>query len=105
MIENISTQVKTILNNSMLNTRGIKLNDSKQLGETMYVTRWVTFISVGVGASQRIPLFWRKTHTKGLRARYLTRLEENEGRKVLESAEGGRTEKWTKETRAENIPV
>ena len=34
-----------------------------------------------MSAGQRIPcLFWRETHTKGLRARFPTRLEEDEER-------------------------
>ena len=40
-----------------------------------------------VGASQRIPLFWHETHTKGFRARFPTRPEEYEGRKVPERTE------------------
>ena len=42
----------------------------------------MAFVSVGV-----LCLFWRKTHTKGLRARLPTRPEEDEERKVPESAE------------------
>ena len=41
---------------------------------------------VWVSASQKITLFWRETHTKGLSARFPTRPEEDEGRKVPESA-------------------
>ena len=41
-------------------------------------------------------LFWCETPTKGLRARFPTRPEEDEGRKVRE---------WTEETRAENRAV
>ena len=52
------------------------------------VTRWVAFVYVGVGAIQKTPLsFWRETRTKDLRARFPMRPEEDEGRKVPESAE------------------
>ena len=37
-----------------------------------------------LSASQRIPLFWREAHKKGLRARFHSRLEEDEERKVPE---------------------
>ena len=39
-----------------------------------------SFLWVCMSASQKIPLFWRETHTNGLRARSLTRPEEDEGR-------------------------
>ena len=37
-------------------------------------------------------LFWRKTHTKGLRTIFTTTPEEDEGRKVLDSTEVDRTD-------------
>ena len=43
-------------------------------------------MSVGVGASQRIPLFWHETPTKGLRARFPTRPEEDEGRQETDQS-------------------
>ena len=44
---------------------------------------------VWVSTSQRIPLFWHKTHIKGLRARFPTRLEteERQGRRAVDREE------------------
>ena len=60
------------------------------------VTLWVASISVYVGASQRIPLFWCKIHIKGLRARSLTR-PEGRGKEGLRSF--GRREQSREERR------
>ena len=49
---------------------------------------WAFVVWVWVSASQKIPLFWRKTHTNGLSTRFSTRPE---GR--FESQQ-----KWTEET-------
>ncbi len=38
-------------------------------------------------------LFWRESHTKGLHARFPTRPEEDEGKKVPESRKGDSQEK------------
>ena len=58
---------------------------------------------VWVSASQKIPLFWRETHTKGLRVRFRTRPEEDEGRNVPEqNTEEDRTDQSTEEIRAKN---
>ena len=45
---------------------------------------WAFVVWAWVSASQRIPWFWRETHTKGLCTRSPTRLEEDERRKVPE---------------------
>ena len=50
-------------------------------------------------------LFWRETHTKGLRARFPTRLEEDEGRKVPWRTEETRTEKEAEQRCVQNRGV
>ena len=61
------------------------------------VTRWVAFLWVWVWVPVRgsLSLFWRETLTKGLRARFLTRTEEDEGR------QGHRTDRGSQQNRAE----
>ena len=63
---------------------------------------------MGVGGSQRIPLFWHETHTKSLRVRSPTRPEEDEGRKVPETVGKREQEKEGQsrdESGAERRPV
>ena len=52
----------------------------------MWNDGWHSFLWVWMWGPIRgsLGLFWRETHTKGLHARFLTRLEDDEGRKVPE---------------------
>ena len=55
----------------------------------------IRFCGRGFGCQSEDPfvLFWCEIHTKGLRAKFPTRPEEDEGRKVPVSKEGGRTKR------------
>ena len=70
---------------------GVKLKECEKKDN---VTSWVASVSMGVGASQRIPLFLCETHTKGLRPRSPSRPEENEGQRIEE--EDSRNERTVK---------
>ena len=54
---------------------------------------WHSLLWVWVPVKGLFCLFWHETHTKGLRARFPTTPEEDEGRKIPEGTEGDRTEK------------
>ena len=62
---------------------------------------WAFVVWVWVSASKFLCLFWRKTHTKGLRAIFPTRPKEDERRKVPEL----RTEKEAKQRSGDNRAV
>ena len=66
---------------------------------------WAFVVWVWISASQKFPLFWRKTHTKGLRTRFPTRPEEDEGRKIPGRTEVNRTSQSREETREETRAV
>ena len=55
-------------------------------------------VLVCVCAGQRISLFWRETHTKGLRARSPARPEVDEGKKVPEKTERASWQRKAEET-------
>ena len=65
---------------------------------------WAFIVWVWLSASQKIPLFWCKTHTKGLHVRFPMRLEEDEGRKVPGKTKKG-TEQGSRQKRAGARPV
>ena len=54
----------------------------------------------GLGASQRISLFWCKTHTKGQRARSHMRPEEDERREVPENSQQKEAEETSRQNRS-----
>ena len=72
----------------------------------MWYDGWHSFLRVRVLVPVRGSrcLFWRETHTKGLRARFPTRLEEDKGRKVPEKT-GGRTEENREKNSLQNRAV
>ena len=62
------------------------------------VTRcWAFVVWVWVPVRGSLCLFWRETHTKGLRARFPTSPEEDEGRKVPERKKGVRRRNQNRE--------
>ena len=68
---------------------------------------WHLFVCMCVLVRESLCLFWRETHTKGLRARSPTRPEEDEGRKIPERqpAEGSSRDQSTGEVSQEKDTV
>ena len=62
----------------------------------------ICFCGFGCGCQSEDPLclLWRETHAKGLRVRFPTRPEEDEGRKVPERTEEKSIEQGSQQKRA-----
>ena len=73
----------------------LRLSSKWRNGFLRTMTRGVAFVSVGVGKCQSedsFVCFGKKTHRKGLRTSFLTRLEEDKGEKAPKSSEGSSIE-------------
>ena len=105
--ENKTTEFLTLeascASSSSLPIKQLAINDIVAISK--YVTRcWAFVVWAWVSANQKIPcLFWHETHTEDLHARFPTRPEEDEGRKVRESTEVDRIDQLTEESRSYNL--